>query len=219
MASSNKFLPDELHAYTLAHTTPPDDLVGELVARTRAALPGQATMQICPEQATLLGLLTRLAGVRNAVEVGTFTGLSSLAVARALPADGTIACFDISPEYTAIAREFWERAGVADRVTLTLGPATETLAALPAEPQFDLAFIDADKVNYARYWAELIPRLRPGGLVIVDNVLWSGRVLEPGAADPDTRALQAFNELVAKDDRVESVMLLFADGLTLARKR
>ncbi|GGK17761.1 O-methyltransferase [Pilimelia terevasa] len=219
MASSSAYLPEHLHAYTLAHTTPADDLVGELVARTREALPEQSRMQICPEQATLLAMLTRLTGARDAVEVGTFTGLSSLAVARALPADGTMLCLDVSEEYTAIAREFWAKAGVEDKVTLTLGPAVDSLAALPDTPRFDLAFIDADKVNYERYWAALLPRMRTGGVIVVDNVLWSGRVLDPAEDDADTAALRAFNALVARDHRVDTVMLLFADGLTVARKR
>ncbi|GAA2515913.1 O-methyltransferase [Pilimelia columellifera] len=219
MASSYSYLPVDLREYTVAHTTAPDDLVAALVERTRAALPDEAVMQVSAEQSTLLGMLARLCGARQAVEVGTFTGLSSLAVARALPADGRMLCLDVSEEFTAIAREFWARAGVDDRIELRIGPAAETLAATPAEPTFDFAFIDADKPSYGRYWDLLVPRLRVGGLIVVDNVLWSGRVLDPDAGDEDTRALAAFNDKVSGDERVESVMLLFADGLTLARKR
>lgn len=219
MASSRTFLPRHLHAYTVAHTSPVDDLVTELIERTRAVLPERAVMQVAPEQSVLLGMLARLTGARRAVEVGTFTGLSSLAVARALPADGHLLCLDISAEFTAIAREFWDKAQVADRIELRLGPAAESIAALPDVPTFDLAFIDADKTSYLAYWELLVPRMVPGGLIVVDNVLWSGRVLAEHSADDDTAALVAFNDRVVADERVESVMLMFADGLTLARKR
>jgi caffeoyl-CoA O-methyltransferase len=209
----------ELRDYTAAHTSAPDDLVTELVRLTRERFPDAATMLTSPEQATLFGMLARLTGARRAVEVGTFTGLSSLSVARAMPADGRLLCFDVSAEYTAVARDFWERAGVADRIELRLGPAAEGLAELPAEPHLDLAFIDADKESYSTYWAELVPRMRPGGLILVDNVLWKGQVLDPAPDAPATRALVAFNDAVAADDRVDVVMLLFADGLTMARRR
>ncbi|HEX8630520.1 MAG TPA: class I SAM-dependent methyltransferase [Catenuloplanes sp.] len=210
---------DELYRYTTAHTTAPDDLVTELNRVTRERFGDEARMQVTAEQATLLGMLAGLAGARRAVEVGTFTGLSSLAVARAMPADGRLLCLDLSAEYTAVAREFWQRAGVSDKIELRLGPAAPALAALPAEEQFDLAFIDADKTGYATYWAEIVPRMRPGGLIIVDNVLWKGRVLHSAApGDADTAALIAFNDEVVNDPRVEAVMLLFGDGLTLARK-
>jgi len=221
MASRNTFLPDDLIGYTTAHTTAPDDLVRSLAERTRAETGGAAGMQVAPEQATLLALFTRLTGARRAIEVGTFTGLSSLSVARAMPADGRILCLDVSAEFTAIAQEFWAKAGVQDKVELRLGPALETLATLPQEPTYDVAFIDADKVNYAGYWDAIVPRMLPGGLILVDNVLWAGRVLEPvtDTTDVDTAALVAFNEHVIADERVDSVMLAFADGLTMARKR
>jgi caffeoyl-CoA O-methyltransferase len=212
-------LVQDLRDYAVAHSTPPDDLVAELIERTRSAFPGAAVMQISGEQAVLLGMLTRLVGARRAVEVGTFTGLSSLSVARAMPADGRLLCLDVSEEFTAVAREFWAKAGVADRIELRLGPAAESLAALPAEPHLDLAFMDADKGNYARYWAELVPRMRPGGLIVVDNVLWKGTVLDPPADDSDAQAIAAFNDEVVRDGRVDVVLLFFADGLTLARKR
>lgn len=208
-----------LYGYTTTHTTAPDDLVAELVRVTHERFGASATMQVAPEQAVLLGMLAGLGGARRAVEVGTFTGLSSLAVARAMPADGRLLCLDVSTEYTDVAREFWHRAGVADKIELRIGPAAAALAALPAEPHLDLAFIDADKTGYATYWAEIVPRMRPGGLVVVDNVLWKGRVLDPDPADADTAALVRFNREVVRDDRVEVVMLLFADGLTLARRR
>jgi caffeoyl-CoA O-methyltransferase len=175
-------------------------------------------MQIAPEQAPFLRFLTTLVGARTAVEVGTFTGLSALSIARGLPPDGRLICCDVSTEYTDIARRFWHRAGVADRIDLRIGPAAQTLAALPTEPHIDLAFIDADKTGYPIYWAELVPRMRPGGVIAVDNVLRGGRVLDPGD-DADDAAIVAFNDLVRRDERVESVMLPLADGLTLARRR
>jgi caffeoyl-CoA O-methyltransferase len=176
-------------------------------------------MQIAPEQAAFLTLLTRLLGARRAVEVGTFTGLSSLAVARGLPDDGMLTCFDISTEYTAVAQRYWRRAGVADRIELRIGPAQDLLRQLPPGPHLDLAFIDADKSGYQTYWTQLVPRMRPGGVLAVDNVLWDGRVLEPAPADVDTRAIKRFNDEILTDDRVEVLMLPIADGLTLARRR
>src|SRR3954471_5854287 len=207
----------DLHAYMLAHGTPPDQVVADLIAETRAALPAQAQMQVAGEQAAFLTMLTKVARARFAVEIGTFTGLSSLSIARGLADGGRLVCFDISEEFTEVARRYWKRAGVDDRIELRIGPATERLAELPAEPVVDLAFIDADKENYHRYWAELVPRLRPGGLVLVDNVLWSGRVLDP-QSEAD-RAIVAFNDMVLRDDRVEVVMVPIADGLTIARRR
>jgi caffeoyl-CoA O-methyltransferase len=210
-------LTDELHAYLVAHGSEPDDVMRDLVEETRASFPEQAGMQVAPEQAAFLTLLARLIGARTAVEVGTFTGLSALAIARGLAEDGRLVCFDISERYTAIATRYWDRAGVADRVELRLGAAAELLRELPDEPTVDLAFIDADKGNYPGYWAELVPRMRPGGVICVDNVLRGGRVLAPES--PDDRTVVAFNEAVLADSRVEAVMLPIADGLTLARKR
>jgi caffeoyl-CoA O-methyltransferase len=209
-------LSDELHAYLVAHTARPDPIVADLVAETRLTLPEHANLQIAPEQAPFLTLLTRLLQVRHAVEVGTFTGLSALSIARGLSPGGRLLCCDISAEFTSIARRFWERAGVADRIELRIGPAARTLRTLPAEPYLDLAFIDADKTGYPSYWAELVPRMRPGGLLVVDNVLRGGRVIDP--QDPDTIAIVEFNEIVLADERVESVMIPLADGLTLARR-
>ncbi|HEX6969917.1 MAG TPA: O-methyltransferase [Micromonosporaceae bacterium] len=217
MSQRSLTLTDELHTYLVAHGTPPDRLARELIAETVAVLPGEARMQIAPEQASLLTFLARLLRARHAVEVGTFTGLSSLAIARGLADDGKLICFDVSEEYTAVARRYWERAGVDDRVELRIGPAAELLRTLPTEPHLDLAFIDADKVEYPVYWAELVPRMRPGGVIAVDNVLWSGQVLAP--EDDEARAIAAFNDQVARDDRVDVVMLPIGDGLTLARRR
>ncbi|MFG3297276.1 O-methyltransferase [Micromonospora chersina] len=214
---STKPLPltPELHAYLVAHGSAPDEIVRELAEETRAALPAQADMQVAPEQAAFLTFLTRLLGVRQAVEVGTFTGLSSLAIARGIAEGGRLTCFDISEEYTGVARRYWTRAGVQDRIELRIGPAAETLRQLPQERYLDLAFIDADKVGYPVYWDELVPRMRPGAVIAVDNTLRGGRVLAPQNADD--RAIAAFNDEILADVRVEVVMLPIADGVTLAR--
>jgi caffeoyl-CoA O-methyltransferase len=206
----------ELHAYLLEHSTPPDEVVADLIAETRRALPDDSGMQVAPEQAAFLRLLTAVMGVRRAVEVGTFTGLSSLSIARGLAEGGRLTCFDISEEFTGVARRYWRRAGVDDRIELRIGPAADGLRELPDEPQVDLVFIDADKRGYPDYWNLLVPRVRPGGVLLVDNVLWSGRVLDP-QGDRD-REIVAFNDLARADPRVELVILPIADGLTMARK-
>lgn len=210
-------LPPAVHEYLLRHGSPPDALAQELIEETRR-LGGIWLMQIAPEQGAFLTLLTRAIGARRAVEVGTFTGYSALCIARGLPADGRLLCCDVSEEWTAIARRYWDRAGLADRIELRLGPAAETLAALPAEPVFDLAFIDADKGGYPAYYEAILPRLRPGGLILVDNVLWFGRVADPAADDEATAQIRAFNAKVAADPRVEAVLLPIGDGLTIVRK-
>ncbi|MEV4479351.1 O-methyltransferase [Micromonospora coxensis] len=217
MTSKPLPLTPELHAYLVSHGSSPDEIVRDLAEETMAALPAQAVMQVAPEQAAFLTFLVRLLGVRQAVEVGTFTGLSSLAIARGLPEDGRLTCFDISEEYTGIARRYWQRAGVADRIELRIGPAGDTLRELPLERHLDFAFIDADKTGYPVYWDELVPRMRPGGVIAVDNTLRGGRVLAP--RDADDRAIAAFNDEVLADVRVEAVMLPIADGVTLARVR
>lgn len=209
-------LTPELHAYLLDHSTPPDPITADLIAETRSALPGRATMQVGPEQAAFLRILTAVAGVEQAVEVGTFTGLSSLSIARGLAPNGHLTCFDISEQYTDVARRYWQRAGVDDRIELRIGPAAERLKELPAEPHLDLVFIDADKTGYPTYWRELVPRVKTGGLILVDNTLWSGRVLDPqGGSDQE---IVDFNNLAAADERVELVILPIADGITMARK-
>ncbi|MDG4807868.1 O-methyltransferase [Micromonospora sp. WMMD1120] len=210
-------LTDELHAYLVAHGAPPDEIIRDLAEETLALLPEHASMQVAPEQAAFLTFLTRLLGVRQAVEIGTFTGLSSLAIARGLPEGGRLICFDISEEFTGVARRYWERAGVQDRIDLRIGPAADRMRELPHERQLDFAFIDADKTGYPIYWAELVPRMRPGGVIAVDNVLRGGRVIAP--RDASDRAIAAFNDEVLADVRVDPVMLPIADGLTLARVR
>jgi caffeoyl-CoA O-methyltransferase len=207
-----------VHEYLIGHGQPPDPVQRELIEETKR-LGGISLMQIAPEQGAFMTLLTRATGARRAVEVGTFTGYSALCIARGLPADGRLLCCDVSEEWTAIGRRAWEKAGVADRIELRIGPAAETLAALPAEPAFDLGFIDADKGGYPVYYEEILARLRPGGLILVDNVLWFGRVADPAADDEATQQIRAFNARVAADDRVERVMLAIGDGLTIVRKR
>lgn len=217
MSTKTLSLTDELHAYVVAHGSEPDELARELIAETRDTLPDQAGMLTAPEQAAFLAMLTRLLGVRRAVEIGTFTGYSSLAIARAMAADGRLICLDISDEYTSIARRYWTRAGVDDRIELRLGPGAETARQLPTDAGFELAFVDADKTGYPTYWNELVPRMRPGGVILVDNVLRGGRVLDP-QSDPD-RAIVAFNDLVLADERVDSMLLPIGDGMTFARRR
>jgi caffeoyl-CoA O-methyltransferase len=176
-------------------------------------------MQIAPEQGAFMTLLTRAIGARRAVEVGTFTGYSALCMARGLPDDGRLLCCDVSEEWTAVGRRFWEKAGVAHKIDLRIGPAAETLRGLPAGDSFDLAFIDADKQGYPVYYEEILARLRPNGLILVDNVLWFGNVARPEVQDEQTNYIRAFNDKVAADPRVEPVMLAIGDGLTIVRKR
>jgi len=208
----------ELIDYAVAHGSwPVDDVLADLQAET-AALGRVAGMQVGPDEGQLLTLLTRLVDARRAVEVGTFTGYSSLCIARGLAPGGSLLCCDVSEEWTALGRRAWERAGVADRIELRIAPAIETLRALPADEPIDLAFIDADKPGYVGYWEELVPRVRPGGLLLADNVLWSGEIANPERTDENTEALRAFNDRVAADDRVEAAVLPAFDGLTIARK-
>jgi caffeoyl-CoA O-methyltransferase len=206
-----------VHEYLIRHGTPPDAVQQELIEETKR-LGGISLMQIAPEQGAFMTMLARATGARRAVEVGTFTGYSSLCIARGLGPEGRLLCCDVSEEWTGIARRFWKKAGVADRIELRIGPAAETLAALPVEPTFDLAFIDADKGGYPVYYEEILKRLRPGGLILVDNVLWFGRVADPAADDEATRQIRSFNAKVAADPRVETVMLPIGDGLTILRK-
>jgi caffeoyl-CoA O-methyltransferase len=207
-----------LYDYLLAHNPPPDDVLRDLAEET-AALGPVSLMQVAVEQGALLTLLARLLGARRAIEVGTFTGYSALCIARGLPDDGQLLACDVSEEWTSIGRRYWERAGVAKKIDLRIGPALDTLRALPQEPRFDLAFIDADKTSYPAYYEEILLRLRQGGLILVDNVLWMGRVVDASADDENTRAIRAFNDRVAADRRVDCVMLAVSDGLTLLRKR
>lgn len=220
MSPKSFLLSEPIHHYLLAHSAPVDPVKQALIDET-AALGGVARMQIAPEQGVLMALLTRLIGAQEAIEIGTFTGYSALSVAEALPGPphGRLVCCDVSEEWTSIGRKYWEQAGVADRIELKLGPALDTLASLSPLEQFDIAFIDADKANYAHYYEALLPHMRSNAVILVDNVLWSGAVADPANQDPDTVAIRAFNDQVAADDRVESTILALADGLTLIRKR
>ncbi|MCC3779712.1 class I SAM-dependent methyltransferase [Streptomyces sp. UNOB3_S3] len=208
----------ELYSYVLAHNPPLVPVQRALVESTRALFPQDAIKQVAEEQAPLLAFLVRLTGARHIVEVGTFTGLSALAMAQALPADGRLIALDISEEWTAHARTAWAEAGVADRIDLRIAPALDSLRAMPAEPHIDLAFLDANKDGYIAYWEELVPRLRPGGLLIADNVLFFGSVVDPAVTSGPGADVREFNAHALADKRMESVMLTVADGLTLARR-
>lgn len=209
-------LSPELHDYVLAHSVPLDAVQRDLIEAT-AALGAVARMQIAPEQGAFMTLLTAALGASTVVEVGTFTGYSTLCLARGLAPGGRVLACDVSDEWTALGRRAWAAAGVADRIDLRIAPARETLAALPATRHIDLAFVDADKPSYRDYLGELIPRMVPNGVILVDNVLWSGSVVDPAATDPDTEAIRACNAALAADDRVDVVILPIADGLAFVR--
>jgi len=213
-------MPDFVERYVSHVITRETPLQQRLRAET-AGLP-QAGMQVGPDQGKLLALLVHLIGARRALEIGTFTGYSALAVAAALPADGKLIACDISAEWTRIARRYWDEAGVSGRIELRLGPARDTLAALirdGAAGSFDFAFIDADKTGYDAYYEACLTLLRPGGLIALDNMLWNGAVADPRVQDPDTSALRALNVKIRDDVRVESCLLTVGDGVMLARKR
>ena len=209
---------EELRKYLLDHSLPRTDVHRRLVEVTRESLGDTAIMQIAEEQGPLLTFLVRLTGARNAVEVGTFTGLSALCIAEGLPADGRLTCFDISDEWTSVGVPYWQEAGVAERIELVIGPAAETLAARTFDEPLDFAFIDADKAGYPTYVDLVLERMRPGGLIVTDNALFSGAVLDPDA-DGSVREMQQFNDAIVDDDRVECVMVNVGDGLALLRKR
>ncbi len=211
---------DALLAYIRSVAAPEPDYLARL--REETARDPLARMQITVEQGLFLGMLVRLMGVRRALEVGVFTGYSSISVARALPGDGELIACDVSEHWTAIARRYWKEAGVEGKIRLHLRPAVETLDELLAQGHagsFDFAFIDADKVNYGAYYERALQLLRPGGLIAVDNVLWHARVIDPNVNDEDTVAIRAFNRAMRDDDRVDQMLLPIGDGLTLARKR
>lgn len=213
-------LSDELAAYVVKFGARESDTLAQLREET-AALP-QHRMQIAPEEGAFLAFLVELIGARRCIEIGTFTGYSSIAIAAALPEDGKLVCCDVSETWTSVARKYWDMAGVADKIDLRLGPALETLDQLLAdggESTFDFAFVDADKAGYDDYYERLLLLVRPGGLIVFDNTLWAGAVLDQNAEDEDTRALQALNVKLATDDRVSVCLLPIADGVTLARRR
>jgi caffeoyl-CoA O-methyltransferase len=209
---------DDVYRYLLEHSMPADEVVADLQRETWDSFPDRAGMQVGGEQGRLLHLLVKLTGAKRLLEIGTFTGMSSLWMARALPEDGHLLCLDVSDEWTSIARRYWERAAVDHLIELRLGPALDTLRAMPAEPTFDLAFLDADKGNYPAYLDEVAPRLHPGGVLVADNVLWSGRVVDGGDESDDTEAIRRFNRVVVDHPELEAVVLPISDGMTLARR-
>jgi len=220
MANRTIDLTDRLYEYLVNVSVREPPLLAELRAET-AKLP-LAVMQISPEQGQFMALLVELIGARRAIEVGTFTGYSALCVARALPPRGKLIACDISEEYTSVGRPYWERAGVARKIDLRLGPALDTLRSLLAEGaagSFDFAFIDADKKEYDGYYEAILELLRPGGLVAIDNVLWGGAVADSRKRDADTVAIRALNKKLHDDERVSLSLLPIGDGVTLARKR
>ncbi len=219
MTRGNEQISPQLNAYIAAHSNPPDAVLLELADETVQRFPGREGMQIGPEQGTFMTLLTELMRARDAIEIGTFTGYSSICLARGLGDGGTLLCCDVSEEWTAVARRYWEKAGIAERVELCLGPGLDTLRALPAGTTFDLAFIDADKTGYIGYWEEIVPRIRPGGAILADNTLSHGRVIDEAEDDPNVVAIRAFNRHVLADDRVVVALLPLGDGLTLAWRK
>ncbi|MCT2588821.1 O-methyltransferase [Streptomyces sp. N2-109] len=219
LAGATKTVPmtPEVYDYLLEQATPPSAVQAQLIERTRSLGGGVAGMQVPHEQAAFLTFLTSIVRPGLILEVGTFTGYSTLAFALGLPTGGRVITCDVSEEWTSVARDAWQEAGVADRIELRLGPAAETLRGLPADPVIDMVFLDADKPGYETYWELLVPLVRPGGLLLADNVLYRGEAADAGA-EGNARAIRSFNERVRADSRVESVMLPLADGLTLARR-
>jgi caffeoyl-CoA O-methyltransferase len=213
-------LTDELYDYMLAHANPATDEVSErLAATTQERFGDLAGMNIGSDQGRFLEMLVGVTGARTAVEIGTFTGMSALWMARGLADGGRLICFDITDEYLPTAREAWEAAGVAERIEVRVGAAADSLADLPAEPHIDLAFIDADKTGYLAYLELLLPRLSDRGVIVVDNVLWSGSVIDPDDESASTVALREFNDHVADRGDVDAVVLPIGDGVTLIRHR
>jgi len=220
MSNRTFTLSTALNRYLLDVSLRDDPLRQQL--REETARDEMARMQIAPEQGQLLALLVKLAGARKALEIGVYTGYSALCVASALPAEGRLVACDINASWTAMAQRYWKEAGLYDRIELRLAPALETLDALIADGEsgsFDFAFIDADKENYAGYYERSLTLLRPGGLIAIDNTLWSGQVVDPAIQDADTRAIRAFNKALHRDTRVDISLVPIADGLTLALKR
>ena len=211
-------LDDELYEYIVAHGARQDDVLAR-IARETEELGDISVMQIAPDQGALITLLMRTLGARGAIELGTFTGYSAICIARGLEPGGKLIACELEEKWAEIARANFELAGVTEMIELRLGPALDTLAALPAEPDLDFAFIDADKESYPAYYEEVLARLRPGGMVMVDNVLRGGSVLDSEDTDPGNVAIRELNDRIAADERVDIATVGVADGITLARKR
>ena len=210
-------LTQRIHDYLAEHGPAVDEHQRALIEES--ARMGNPGMQVGADQGALMTLLARISGARDAIEIGTYIGYSALCIARGLPEDGTLICCDLSAEWTSIGRRQWDAAGVGHKIQVRIGPAIDTLRSLPRRESFDFAFIDADKAPYVDYYEELAPRMRPGGLILADNVLSSGRVVDPTENGDSTRSIRRFNDRVRDDPRVESMILPIGDGLTLARKR
>jgi len=220
MSNQTLALDDRLYDYLLDVSLREDPILARLRAETSGL--AEANMQIAPEQGQFMALLVQLMGARRCLEVGTFTGYSALVVAQALPADGQLIALDVSEEWTSIARRYWAEAGVADRIELRLGPAADAMHRLLDDrhsESFDFIFVDADKTGYRAYCGLALELLRPGGLLLLDNVLWGGRVVDPAINDADTRAIRELNEWLGQEERVDLSLVPIGDGLTLARKR
>jgi len=211
-------LDDDLHAYMVSVGVRQDEVLARIQAET-AAMGSISAMQIAPDQGAFMELLTRALGVTEALEVGTFTGYSAISIARGLAPGGRLLCLELSDEYAEIAARNLSDAGVADRVEIRVGPAAKTLQALPERELFDLVFVDADKTGYDVYFEEALKRTRPGGLILLDNMLQDGRVLDPDPDDESTNAIVALNAKLAEDERIDLSMVAIADGITIARKR
>jgi caffeoyl-CoA O-methyltransferase len=214
----SRFIDAPIDEYTAARSTGPDDHQLELQRVTQEHTGPAAGMQIGDDQAVLMEMLVRAMGAKRAVEVGTFTGYSALAVARGLGSGGHLLCCDVSEEWTAYARVAWEEAGLADRIELRIGPAIETLRALPQQEQFDFAFVDADKTGYSAYYEETLVRLRPGGLMLLDNMLQGGSVVDPDVTNESVVAIRSLNDAIASDPRVKVVLLPIGDGVSIVQK-
>lgn len=220
MASTRRVIvSSDIAESVVAHSTARDEVQRELAQVTAERTGRAAGMQIGHDQALFMEMLTRAIGARRVIEIGTFTGYSSLAIARGLGPEGHLTCCDVSEEWTSTAREFWRRAGVEDRIDLRIAPALETIASFGAEVRFDLAFIDADKENYAAYLDALDPHLPAGAIVLIDNTLWSGAVLDPPSDDASAQALAALNDALVDGERFTVAMLTIGDGVTMLQKR
>jgi caffeoyl-CoA O-methyltransferase len=219
MSRQSDHLSQKLNDYVAAHSTPADPLLAELAEVTAAQFPGSAGLQIGPEQGSFMTMLARMTSARRAVEVGTFTGYSSICLARGLADGGRLLCCDVSEEWTALARQYWEKAGLADRIELRLGPGLDTLRGLPGDAALDISFIDADKEGYVGYWDQIVPRTRPGGIILVDNTIYHNRVLDPADRSVTTQGVRDFNDHAVADGRVELVLTPIGDGLTVARRK